>query len=443
MDIKKYLNRTLLITGTVVAFGLLLFLFLSLMLGVKGPDSEKTTRIYFVDNISNAHQNLIRRFNEDYRGRIEVVPVNLPFTKFSTNERKELIARALRSKNDRIDVFTVDIIWVPRFAKWAFASPEYARLARSGKVLKYALQSCTFDSQLVALPFYIDVGLMYYRKDLLERLPGYNELAEKLKDSITWEEFIDLSRTCKRIYPDSPFYIFAADNYEGLICSFVETVAGQNEHLVEGDSVRLNTPAAEKGLQLLVDMVHKYRMTPPIVTKFDENHTYFYALRNDGIFLRGWPGLLRQYRHIMEDTTKLVRMEVAALPHFRGYPAVSVLGGWNMMISKSSPHKEAALEFIKYTLKRENQESMFADGGYIPVNNTVYGDSVFVGRFPELSYYRQLLDHGIHRPYLVDYTKISDIISYYVHQAILGELSAREALQKASHMINADRVLIK
>lgn len=82
------------------------------------PATNIPARIYFADNISIAHEALIKRFNETYRGEIEVIPVNLPFSKFSTNERKELLARSLRSKSDLIDVFAVDLIWVPRFAKW-------------------------------------------------------------------------------------------------------------------------------------------------------------------------------------------------------------------------------------------------------------------------------------------------------------------------------------
>ncbi|MCB9069591.1 MAG: hypothetical protein H6629_17535 [Calditrichae bacterium] len=73
--------------------------------------NNTATQIYFVDNISQAHSELINRFNAEYSGRIEVVPVDLPFEKFSTNERKQLLAKSLRSKSDRIDVFAIDLIW--------------------------------------------------------------------------------------------------------------------------------------------------------------------------------------------------------------------------------------------------------------------------------------------------------------------------------------------
>src|SRR5512140_3173445 len=81
-------------------------------------DRQEPTRVYFADNISKAHRVIIAEFNKRHAGSIEVVPVDLPFDKFSTNERKELLARSLRSKSDKIDIFAVDLIWVPRFARW-------------------------------------------------------------------------------------------------------------------------------------------------------------------------------------------------------------------------------------------------------------------------------------------------------------------------------------
>ena len=91
-------------------------------------------KIYYVDNISNSHQKLVDNFNQNNKGEIEVVPIDIPFYKFSTNERKELLIRALRGKSERLDIFAADIIWVSRFAKWTenldnyFSQEEKSRL---------------------------------------------------------------------------------------------------------------------------------------------------------------------------------------------------------------------------------------------------------------------------------------------------------------------------
>jgi hypothetical protein len=43
----------------------------------------------------------------------------------------------------------------------------------------------------------------------------------------------------------------------------------------------------------------------------------------------------------------------------------------------------------------------------------------------------------------VDYTKISDAISYYSNLAIQGQLTVTEALQRATRTINQNRTVIK
>ena len=435
------LKGTNILIISIILSVVVLILFMSTPTGIYERPDQRITQIYFADNISSAHQKLIDRFNQEYQGKIEVVPVNLPFTKFSTNERKELLARTLRSKSNRIDVFAVDLIWVPRFARWCLPLDTYFSQEDREPIISQALESCLYKNQLFATPFYFDIGMMYYRRDIIQTLADAIEIETKLKQSITWEEFIKLNKKFSHL--SNPFYIYPADNYEGLICSFIEGLASQNQSLFSGDSIKLNTPGAKKTLQLLVDLIHKYKMTPPIVTKYDEFQCYLHALNKDGLFLRGWPGFLRHYRTIIDDTSKFQYLEKAALPHFKGGKPAFVFGGWNLMISKYSTKIEAAMKFITYVLRKENQEIMFQQGGYLPVIRSVYEDSLFLQKEPDLLFYHRLLADGIHRPYLVDYTKISDILSYYIHSAIKKELSVTEALERAAYSINSDQVLIK
>lgn len=436
---KKIKNISLL--SVAIIMGMLLIIAIDSFFKKSNQPTKGITQIYFADNISIAHEALIKQFNETYRGKIEVIPINLPFSKFSTNERKELLTRSLRSKSDLIDVFAVDLIWVPRFAKWSEPVHVYINTSDRENILPEALQSCYYGEQLVALPLYIDIGMMYYRRDLLQSLPGYEQLVQKLKNSISWEELIQLKKDY--FSTTQNFYLFAAKSYEGLICSFIELLISQNENLFNKDVIRLDTPEARKALNLLVDLVHTYRLTPAVVVNFDEYQTYLYAVENDAVFLRGWPGFLQQYPQVVGDTTKFRFFEMAALPHLQGAKPLSVYGGWNLMISKYSNHKWAALKFIQYALQPESQKILYTNGGYIPVNLQVYQDSTFMHAHPELAYYRELLQRGVHRPYRTDYTKLSDIISQYVHLSIKKELSPEEALTKITQLIHSDRFVFE
>lgn len=442
MFTKLVSGTGLLILSILVAFVALLAFFLSPSGELRLAGADPVVKVYYADNISPAHQQVIDAFNDAYRGRVEVVPISLPFSKFSTNERKELLARALRSKNSRVDVFAVDLIWVPRFARWAEPfNPALADWA-SEHFLSYALESCYVENRLVALPLYLDIGLMYYQRDLLQQLfPDADRIEAKLKASITWEELLALQQRVPATF--QPFYLFAADNFEGLVCSFMELVLSQDRDFFHTDSLKLNTPEGRKALQLLVDLVHRYKATPARVTEFDEYKINLYALHNNGLFWRGWPGITVHLRDLPDVGHRLQNLAFAALPHFRDGSPVSIFGGWNLMISRHTKHKAEALKFVQFMLKKQSQMMLYRSGGYLPVLRSVYTDSAFLSRYAEIGYYHELLKHGMHRPYRVDYTKLSDVISFHVRQAILREISVEAALEAATELINSNKVLVR
>jgi multiple sugar transport system substrate-binding protein len=420
---------------------------MAILLYLLGPSllpavlSVQGTKVYFADRISTAHRKIIDRFNALHRGRIEIVPVDLPFEKFSTNERKELLARSLRSRSDKLDVFCVDLIWVERFARWGEPLNQHFPPGEQDSILPVALASCFSDSTLVAMPLLIDIGLMYYREDLIGRLPDAPAVEERLRASMTWREFLGLRQRLG--YAAKPFYVFQADEYEGLICNYLELVAGFDRGAFSSRGIDLESPAARSALQLLVDLVHRERASPRSVVEFDEIRSYRYMLDNDAVFVRGWPNFVENFRVMYPDSERLERIRKAALPHVEGREPTSVFGGWNLMLSKFSTRKPEALEFIRFLETKEAQQILYESEGFLPVARSIYADSAYMEAHPDLAYYHSLLKRGFHRPSLVDYTRISDVLSHYVRRAILGDLSVDEALRQASQMISEKRVLIK
>ena len=417
------------------------------LLYVLGPSlipaslSVEGTKVYFADRISPAHRKIIDRFNELHRGRIEILPVDLPFDKFSTNERKELLARSLRSRSDKLDLFSVDLIWVQRFARWCEPLDRYFPPEQRKDLIPVALESCFYETTLVAMPLHIDIGLMYYRQDLLRSLPDAAAVEDRWRASISWPEFIGLQRRLK--YTGKPYYIFQGDEFEGLVCNYLELVRGQDPGAVSSTKIDLSSVAARSALQMLVDLVYTEKMSPLRVTEFDEPRSYTFMLDSNAVFVRGWPNFVENFRATYPDTSRLIHVRKAALPHFGGQPPTSVFGGWNLMLSKFSTRKAEALEFIRFVETKEAQQILYESDGFLPVTNAIYSDSLYMGTHPDLGYYHKLLSRGFHRPALVDYTRISDILSHYVRRAILRELSVDEALRQASEMIRANRVLLK
>lgn len=404
------------------------------------PVGGGPVRVYYADHISPAHRTVIEDFNRQYAGRIEVVPVDLPFDKFSTNERKELLARSLRSRSEKLDVFAVDLIWVSRFARWGEPLDRYFPPSERTNLLGTALSSCIVGDTLLAMPMYIDVGLLYYRRDLIRALPDGEAVERRLQASMSWDELAALRR--RMGYERKPFYVYPAKAYEGLVCCFLEGAMSEDPTFLRDNRLRLSDPAASRTLTRMASMVRD-GWTPEEAAGFDENQSYRWFLDNDAVFVRGWPNFVENFAGFYPDTAKLRSVGRAPLPHARGGESHSVFGGWNLMISRSSTKKDEAVEFIRFLQSPGAQRQLFEQSGYIPIRADVYRDSSLIATHPELSFYQGLVSRGFHRPMIVDYTRASDIASHFLHRAIRGELSVEAALSRGDAMIRSNSVLLK
>lgn len=436
-NIKSFYLSIAAITFLVITVFVVMFLFGDYF----KVNNEGVKKIYYVDNISQSHKLVIDRFNTLNKGRIEVIPIDLPFEKFSTNERKELLIRYLRSKSERVDLFSVDQIWVPRFAKWTEPLTKYFPPSQRQQIIDEAIGTCYYKDDLVALPLYFDIGILYFNNSIIKKLPDYSLIKNELNNSITWDRFISIGQKLKQ--HGHQLYVFPADDYEGLMCSFIEMLESQNEKLFVNDTIRLNTKAAENALQLLVDLVNKYNLAPKEITDFRETESYFHFVKNQDVFLRGWWGFYEWYDKNIKNEDVSYIYEKAPMPHFSGGVPASIIGGWNLMMSKYSTKKNEVIEFVKYLLSDEVQKIFYEMGGYLPIKRSIYSDTTFIKKNPELKFYKKILKSGVHRPFSEKYTKCSDIIASYLNLAIRNQIGVKEALNKAQRIINSGVVFIK
>lgn len=401
---------------------------------------DKVTEIFFADRMTAAHKMLIDRYNKLHEEKVKVIPIDFPNFDFSTNERKEMLARSLRGRGDGIDLFAVDPIWVQRFAKWCEPVDKYFSDSEREKILSSALESCYYEGELVAVPLDMVQGIMYYRDDLLKKCKDYNRISKELKNSLTWEEFLKIKNevNCK-----GPFYIFPAADYEGLICVYIERLLSLERNYFNIHGFNFNTPEAAKALQLLVDLVHNYHATPEIVTDFTEVSSFEYFIRNNGLFIWGWPTYDKDFKENPFNPEKESQLKKAPVPHFKSGIPTSIWGGWDLMVSKFSNKKEAVVDFVKFLLRDDSQEIFYKESGYYPVSNDFYTKEKYLIKYPEIKEIKEFMKSGIHRPAHTEYTRYSKIMSFYINSAIRKQIPVDKALNECTLAIQTDRVMIE
>ena len=65
----------------------------------------------------------------------------------------------------------MDVIWPAEFAAagWALPLDAFFSAAERNLFLDAPIQADTYDGRIYGVPMFVDAGMLYYRKDLLEK----------------------------------------------------------------------------------------------------------------------------------------------------------------------------------------------------------------------------------------------------------------------------------
>ncbi len=126
---------------------------------------------------------LLKKFEEQNPG-INVIDETLPST---TDEQHQFYVINLEAGASDFDVISMDVIWVPEFARagWLRDVSHLMSEEKRKDTFPGPLEAISFEDDF-ALPWHIDAGLLYYRKDLLEEL-GFGPPE-------TWNKLIEIAR---------------------------------------------------------------------------------------------------------------------------------------------------------------------------------------------------------------------------------------------------------
>jgi multiple sugar transport system substrate-binding protein len=320
-----------------------------------------------------AYSNILRDFERRQPGvvvREEVLPA-------STDQQHQFYAINLEGEPVPFDLLAVDTIWVQEFARAGWIADVDALLSPTDRDRYFSgpIGAATFNGRLYAIPWYIDAGVLYYRRDLLDRY-GF-------PPPLTWPELVRVARDVQEAErdPDLRGFIWQGKQYEGLVCVALEFIRSNGSDLWTGDERR-----AAVALESMRSLLAPEGLTPLSVATADEEATRHLFGSGRAIFLRNWPYAWSLFQQ--EGSPVRGRVGLAPLPSFPGSPSVPTLGGWMLAIPGRSSHPREAGELVQYLTSPEVQRRMALELGYKPVRRDLYQDKALLAMQPWL---RELL----------------------------------------------------
>jgi multiple sugar transport system substrate-binding protein len=366
---------------------------------------------------------LLDRFEFENPG-LKVKEETLPA---STDEQHQYYVINLEGGSTDFDVLSMDVIWVPEFARAGWLS-DLSGLLGPGEENAFfpgPMQAVTMNGRNYAIPWYIDAGVLYYRKDLLQKY-GFTV-------PMTWGELVATAQEITRNEPDLYGFIWQGKQYEGLVCNALEYIWSNGGDVIEDGQLVLNSTRSAEAVRFMRDLIAKYRVTPALVTTAIEESTRHLFGSGKALFMRNWPYAW----NIFEKKGSAVRgkVGVAPLPSFPGNQTASTLGGWQLGVNRFTKHPEAAKKLIRFLASPASQKSLVLSVGYRPTRKALYKDPDLLRHQPFMASLYGVFLQARPRPVTPYYMMISQVLQPEFSAVLAGIKSPEDAIDSAEKQV--------
>ena len=332
---------------------------------------------------------LIREWEEAHEGW----EVDVRWLAPEADGQRSQLAVAMQSDELSYDVLLLDNQWVPEFAEREWLRPVDTEDESLDGFLERAQEAVCHRDRTWAVPFHMDVGLLYYRADLV----GPEEITERV-EADGWRGLLALAGEARDEYGLAHGYTGQFGDYEGLTVNALEFVLDPRVGADEGGRGAFHDAGGEErcpvavrasgdfqGLRILEEGLHprgeEAGVIPHAALEETEAESLSRFRSGDVVFMRHWPRAVPQLRADAESAETLREGLVWAgwggeaeggEPAFGVLPLpTAVLGGHSLAVAEDSRHPEQAWSLVRAMTGREAQRDLHASG-LLPARSSGY-----------------------------------------------------------------------
>lgn len=387
-----------------------------------GGAAEPGTVITFPGSAVGGEAEVLRRqldrFMQEHPG-IRVVARRTPD---AADQRHQLYVQWLNARASDPDILQLDVIWTPEFAAAGWILPLDGFAPEVDAFFPVTVKANRWRGRLYALPWFVDVGMLYWRTDLLDAPPAtLEELAAQA------------ARAMERA--GLPYgFVWQGARYEGLVTVFLEHLGAFGGEILDDETgrVTVDDEAAVRALRFMRDGLYESGIVPRSVLTWQEEQARFAFQNGQAVFMRNWP-----YAYpLMQDSAQsrvAGRFAVAPMPAGEGGRPTAALGGSQLAINARTEHPEAAYALLEYLTRPEQMLERARVAGQYPTRRALYerlelADALAIP--PDTV--RAIVERAVPRPVTPIYTELSQILQVRLHRALTGQQEPAEALAAAA-----------
>jgi multiple sugar transport system substrate-binding protein len=358
-----------------------------------------TLNFYLYPDTSGATNMAISNCNAQSGGKYTISYQMLP--QASDGQRQQLVRR-LAAHDPSIDIMGLDVTWEAEFAEagWIVPWTGSNKAQAEAGTLKPALQTATWQGQLVAVPDNTNTQLLWYRSDLVPNPPT------------TWAQMIsDAEQLAKE---GKPHYIeIQGAQYEGATVWFntMVTSAGGSILNASATAPSLGAPAV-KALSIMKQLADSPAADPSLSVQM-ENQNRLAMEAGTAAFELNYPFVYPSMK--MDNPTLFKSFKWAPYPSVTpGVPAKVTIGGIDLAVGAYSQHKDLAFQAALCLRDAQNQLIGATVGGVPPTIASLYNNPKLFPDYPFHADILSALQNASVRPQTPVYQVVSIGLSHQI-----------------------------
>ena len=413
----------------------------SLLAACGGGGGGVPTLTWYINPDSGGQEEIAARCTEASGGRYEIEVTALP--RESSEQRQQLVRR-LAAEDRSIDMMSLDPPYIPEFAEAGFLAPVPAEVAErvTEGVVESALTGSTWDGELVAIPFWANTQLLWYRKSVAEAA-GLD-----MDGPVTWDQLIEAAQAQgKQLGVQG----IRAEALTVWVNALVESAGGSVITDPAADPEDIQLGLAEEPAQRAAEVIRSVADAgvggPALSTAGeDANVTAFEG--DDAGFMVNWPFVWP--RALKAVTSGTLDPSVPEDYGWTLYPQVvegedsrPPYGGINIGVGAYSRHPELAFEAAECATSEENQAYYFVTNGNPAARVAVYDDPAVIEAFPMAPVIRESLERAASRPQTAYYSEVSSSLQrvYHPPESVQPGRTGEEAAELIRAVLRKEKLL--
>jgi trehalose/maltose transport system substrate-binding protein len=422
-------------SGRIAAAACIALLFQLLEGCAREPSREPVTLTILEEWTAKAfgegRQEELRQFTRETGIRVELLP-----SPESAGEKLALWQEVLRTGAGGPDVFYVDVIW-PRILNEYFIDLKPYFANETSLQFQALTAAYIVDEKVVAVPYHADLGLLFYRTDLLRQY-GFREPPK------TWDELETMAariQAGERAKGKRDFwgFVWQGAATEALTCNALEWQAAEGGgRIIENDTtISVNNPGAIRAWERAARWIGS--ISPPSVVGYAEWDALNVWTAGDAAFMRNWPTAYVD-SHAAESPIR-DKFDVALLPGGKG-GRVGTQGGAGLAVSRFSAHPGEAIALVRYLSRGDVQAKRSRVLSLPPTLPELYDRPDVIAPNPYFAQLSQAFRTGmVSRPSNVTGKKYQRVTDAYI-RAVHSVLTARTGAPKAAAALESELVRI-